>query len=98
MAILETYKEELLQLVELDPRGGHYLQRNFHESTQRCSKQDDCKELFDAWVGLNSFENHNDAITYAAYMYRDMLSHCREKARWIFETRRRTQEWSAKSP
>ena len=77
--MMEKFAEELEGLIELDPRGGHFLQRDFETGVKRAAVASKCRELFQAFYQTKGYDNFDHAVTWVAYQYRVMLSHFREK-------------------
>eukprot|EP00959_Pyramimonas_sp_CCMP1952_P234066 4891188-Pyramimonas_sp.AAC.1 len=76
---MKEFATELEDLIKLDPRGGHFLQKDVHEAIKRLSVEDSSKGLFDSYTQVKGHEDNEHTISLIAYTYRVVLSHVREK-------------------
>eukprot|EP00959_Pyramimonas_sp_CCMP1952_P007817 163512-Pyramimonas_sp.AAC.1 len=76
---MKEFATELDDLIKLDPRGGHFLQKDAHEAIKRLPVEDYWKGLFDSCTQAKGHEDNEHTISLIAHTYRVALSHVREK-------------------
>ncbi|CAK0820369.1 unnamed protein product [Prorocentrum cordatum] len=76
---LVTFSGTLKRLMQVDPRGGYFLQSDVELAIKRCAIKEAHSTMWDGWCKLNEY-THEEGYKNSAYVVRVMLSHVRNKA------------------
>eukprot|EP00959_Pyramimonas_sp_CCMP1952_P236742 4947675-Pyramimonas_sp.AAC.1 len=76
---MSKFSEELHCMIKLDPRGGHFLQKDFEIAVKRLAVVPENIEMFRGYMQMKNYESTDHTVTNITYQYRVMLSHIREK-------------------
>ncbi|CAK0850791.1 unnamed protein product [Prorocentrum cordatum] len=76
---LATFSGTLKRLMQVDPRGGYFLQSDVELAIKRCAIKEAHSTMRDGWCKLNEY-THEEGYKNSAYVVRVMLSHVRNKA------------------
>ena len=64
--------------MQLDPRGGHFLQPDMEEAIKRLSVRATSKDLFKSYSEAKGHDCEDHTVTIIAYSIRVMLSHVQQ--------------------